>query len=55
MCLWWCKSVKYGVYMKVDVSVGWVVLKYVVAEVGRLIVYEVDIDVGDKVGEVFEL
>ena len=41
--------------MKVDVSVGWVVLKYVVAGVDRVIVYEVDIDVGDKVGEVFEL
>ena len=41
--------------MKVDVSVGWVVLKYVFAEVGRGIVYEVYIDVGDKVGEVFEL
>ena len=41
--------------MKVDISVGWVVLRYVVVEVGGGIVYKVDIYVGDKVGEVFEL
>ena len=42
------------VYVKVDVSVGLGTVRGVEAGVVRGVVYELDIGVGDEVGEVFE-
>ena len=41
--------------MKVDVSVGWYVVRSAGAGVGRGVVDEVDTGVGDEVGKLFEL
>ena len=45
--------IKCGVYMNVDGSVGWGVVKGVVLGVGIGVVYEIDISFGDEFGKVF--